>query len=58
MAKPQPVPPDKGPSPPIETPPDTPNVPEDPGSPPKGDPPVREPERLDDGELAPRLQGT
>jgi len=45
--KPQPVPPDKGPKPPVEIPPDQPGLPADePASPPQGDPPPNEPTRL------------
>jgi hypothetical protein len=43
---PQPVPPDKGPSPPAEIPPDQPGLPEDPKAPPKGDPPHKGPPEL------------
>ena len=47
--KPQPVPPDKGPKPPVEIPPDQPGRPADePNPPPKGDPPPNEPTRLVD----------
>jgi hypothetical protein len=45
--KPQPVPPDKGPRPPIEIPPDQPGLPDDDPDPqPKGDPKPNEPTRL------------
>jgi hypothetical protein len=44
---PQPVPPDKGPSPTIEEPPDSPGAPpEDPTTPPAGDPPSGRPTKL------------
>jgi hypothetical protein len=45
--KPQPVPPDKGPRPPMEIPPDQPGLPaDDPDPQPKGDPKPNEPTRL------------
>ena len=45
--KPQPVPPDKGPKPPVEIPPDQPGFPaDDPDPQPKGDPKPNEPTRL------------
>ena len=45
--KPQPVPPDKGPKPPMEIPPDQPGLPpDDPDPRPKGDPQPNEPTRL------------
>lgn len=45
--EPQPVPPDQGPQPPIEEPPDQPGVPEgQPDPPPMGDPKPKEPTRL------------
>jgi hypothetical protein len=45
--KPQPVPPDKGPKPPVEIPPDQPSLPpDDPDPQPKGDPKPNEPTRL------------
>jgi hypothetical protein len=52
---PQPVPPDKGPSPPVEIPPDQPRLPEDPDAPPEGDPPPKGPTRLVLALAAPRL---
>jgi hypothetical protein len=44
---PQPVPPDKGPQPPVEEPPGSPGAPpEDPTTPPVGDPPSGRPTEL------------
>jgi hypothetical protein len=44
--KPQPVPPDKGPKPPVEMPPDASGRQQDPTAPPEGDPPAPHTPRL------------